>query len=174
MMSASKNVQELTISLEDVLVREFRTLQSLVTVTNQERQALTKNEASALMPLVEEKEAILDSLSLLEESRRMLTEDISENVGGNPSATGIGSILSNLEPLSGKRISRLSEGISALVSEARDLNQGNRALAISTLTWLDSAQTFLLSFYSTTDTYTPPGMKPSNNTPSIGAINHIA
>jgi flagellar biosynthesis/type III secretory pathway chaperone len=173
-MSACKPVEELTISLEDVLVREFRTLQNLVAVTNQERQALSKNDSPTLMPLVEQKEALLDSLSLLEETRRVLTEDIGLIVGTGPSSTGIGAILPNLEPHTSKRISRLSEGISALVSEARDLNQGNRALAISTLTWLDSAQTFLLSFFSTTDTYTPPGLKPSFNTVYTGGYNQSA
>ena len=62
-------IEEQLSLLEETLVSEFRLLQSLIEITQKESSALLKGSHSILMPIVENKEAILDQLGALEDTR---------------------------------------------------------------------------------------------------------
>jgi len=130
--------------LENLLVKQFRTLQDLVTVTKKEREILPKNDMDALMCIVEEKEALLDQLGLLDDARRKAIQDIELGLGIQCEVSSLEEILPYLEKAQALRLSRLRDGITTLVAQARDLNYGNQALAMSMTDWLRAAQNFLI------------------------------
>ena len=68
-------------NLENVLVQEFRLVQSLIDITREERNFLPTSNAEDLMGLVEKKENVLDQMSLLEERRRTLLIDLARDMG---------------------------------------------------------------------------------------------
>ena len=131
--------------LENLLVKQFRTLQDLVVITKKEREILPNNDMDALMCVVEEKEALLDQLGLLEDARRKAIQDLEQALGIQSENTSLLEILPHLEKAQSLRFSRLHDGITTLVAQARDLNYGNQALAASMSDWLRAAQNFLIS-----------------------------
>lgn len=160
-MEHNPQVQDLLNSLENVLVQEFRTLQSLIVATKQERVLLNKKDPDAIMLIVEEKEGLLDQFGLLEEKRRMFITSIANELNIKLSKVSIHEIFSGLNSEEVDRLQRLNDGITMLVQQSRDLNYGNQALARTALDWLISAQTFLLNISNPSDEYYPPGMKQS-------------
>jgi flagellar biosynthesis/type III secretory pathway chaperone len=169
----SEKQQELLAALEDYLVREFRLLQSLHNVTKSERLALSKEKAAHLLPIVEEKEALLDELSQLEEGRKTVTASLSMSFGAASST--VTALFPYLEDTVTARLSRLSDGITTLVNQTRELNHGNQALATFKVEWLDAAQTYLINLVQPPTSYYPPGVNHQLNqwTPSID-IEHRA
>lgn len=160
-MEHNLQVQDLLNSLENVLVQEFRTLQSLIVVTKQERVLLNKKDPDAIMLIVEEKEGLLDQFGVHEEKRRMFITSIANELNIKLTNTSINELFPGLDPHETDRLQRLSDGIKMLVQQSRDLNYGNQALARTALDWLISAQTFLLNIVNPSAGYYPPGVKPS-------------
>jgi len=153
-------------NLEDVLVQEFRLVQSLIDITREERNFLPTTNAEDLMVLVEKKEILLDSMSLLEERRRTLLADIAREMGIPAGSSTLTDVLPWLDPATAGRLNRLSEGIAMLVGQARDLNYGNQAMATSALDWLESTKAFLYGYYQNQLAYSPPGISPSKEQPA--------
>jgi flagellar biosynthesis/type III secretory pathway chaperone len=166
--------QELLINLEDLLVQEFRTLQELIAVTKKEREVLSKNDTIALMRLIEEKEVVLDQLGLMEDNRHMLLQDLAVSLGKKTQSYSLKELLPLLTPAEAGRLDRLSDGIMTLVSQARELNYGNRALAVSMTTWLQSAQNFMLNVSHPQVFYRPTGVSPKLETAAVGGFDHRA
>jgi flagellar biosynthesis/type III secretory pathway chaperone len=160
-MEHNTEVQDLLNSLENVLVQEFRTLQSLILVTKEERTLLNNKNPDAILAIVEEKEGLLDQFGLLEEKRRMFVTSIANELGIKLTNISIYELFSGLDSTESDRLLRLNDGIKMLVQHSRDLNYGNQALARTALDWLISAQTFLLNITNPTEEYYPPGIKPS-------------
>lgn len=165
-MDSAEKKQELMTALEDFLVKEFRVLQTLFNLTREERHALTKSDAKRLATLTEEKEAILDELGQLDEGRKMTSEGLAIMLSV-PTST-LAALFPHLEPTAAERLSRLSEGITTLIQQSRDLNQGNRALAAYKIEYLDAAQSYLINLVQPPVSYYPPGKNYSNQwTPSV-------
>lgn len=160
-MDHNPQVQDLLNSLENVLVQEFRTLQSLIIATKQERVLLNKKNPDAIMSIVEEKEGLLDQFGLLEEKRRTFISSIANELNLKLTKSSINELFPGLDSLESDRLQRLNDGITMLVQQARDLNFGNQALARTALDWLIAAQTFLLNLTTPSDEYSPPGAKPA-------------
>mgnify|MGYP000510089971 CR=1 FL=1 len=158
-----KNVlQDQITSLESLLVKQFRNLQNLVQVTKKERAALSKGDAIALVPLVEEKKTLLEQMSVLEDSTLMVRDEIARSLGMDAQNTPLLQILDQISSPVSENIKRLREGILTLYDECRDLNMGNRALAQNAIDWLGSAQQFLLECYSAPEGYDSFGRKPTS------------
>ena len=141
-------LDELEVKLQDlegILVKQFRMLQKLAEITKDERQSLVKDETDTILLNVEAKEAVLDQLSLIEDSRRMIMREIVIMLNLHTDSISVNDLLPNLNPSAAIPIRRLSEGISSLVVQARDLTYGNQALANSRLDWLRSLQSFLVA-----------------------------
>jgi flagellar biosynthesis/type III secretory pathway chaperone len=169
-MEHNPQVQDLLNSLENVLVQEFRTLQSLIGATKQERILLNKKDPDAIMSIVEEKEGLLDQFGLLEEKRRMFITSIATELGIKLIEVSISELYSGLDSDESDRLHRLNDGITMLVQQSRDLNYGNQALARTALEWLISAQSFLLSITNPSDGYYPPGVKRSLERNTVGDL----
>ncbi len=134
------------LELEQVLVRQFRVLQEMNTLTRTERDALLSDPEQVLR-IVEDKEAMLDSLGLLEDQCRNIVQELSLGLGLRTENTSIRQLLPFLKPEDASRIKNLSEGVSGLASQTRELNRANQALAITKLDWLKATQDFLISIF---------------------------
>ncbi len=153
------DVLSLAITLEDLLVQEFRACQSLHQLTKEERQALSKNDLSSLEMILEQKEVVLDELGQIEDRRRMVTQKLGDQIGlqhTNPTLTAICQKLNNEL---GGRIKRLKEGISALAEEVKVMTSGNHALAMIALERVDALQTILIESLRPSLTYDRQGVK---------------
>ncbi len=153
--------------LEEALVRQFRLLQEFYALSQKERQALLHNPDQTLR-LVEEKEALLDGMSLLEDKNRRLTQEISLTLRLPGEETSLQAILPHLPPTQADRLRNLSQGITSLASQAKELNRANHALALSRLEWLQATQTFLVSIFQPAGYPDPKQAARHQNAPGLG------
>jgi flagellar biosynthesis/type III secretory pathway chaperone len=177
MVTASVDIflqQDLISSFEELMVKQFRALQDFVTISRRERLILTKGDSKALVILVDEKEKSLEHLSIMEDSLHMVMEEIYKNLGLDSKKMNIAEILTHIDSPTAEKINRLRDGIISLSDEARDLNLTNRALAMTNLQWLDSAQKIMLEFYSAPETYNAFGRKPAESTIFIRELDRKA
>ena len=125
--------QDFIASLEELFVKQFRSLQSLRRITNRERVALSTGDANGLIPLTKEKESILEQIEIVEDSQHIVLEEIGKLLDIRKKVSLSEDILPRLDPDMAKRITRLRNGIMILYDEARDLNRFNQALARDSL-----------------------------------------
>jgi flagellar biosynthesis/type III secretory pathway chaperone len=162
-----EDIPGMVTSLEDILVKEFRICQSLHSLTKDERLALTKNDVPALSTLVEQKEALLDDLTQIEDRRRMLSQNLGEVFGIRANSPSLTEISSSLNADVGGRINHLRDGILAIAEEIKVLTSGNRALAMAAMDRVDAVQTFLLDIFRPVLSYDRPGVPKRNYTEAI-------
>jgi flagellar biosynthesis/type III secretory pathway chaperone len=156
-MDAIDKKQDLLNTLEDLLVREFRACQVLYDLSREERAAISNHDITRMLCLVEDKEAVLDELSSLDDSRRMTSQEMGSLLGLAVHAPTVADLLPALSVENASRIGRLREGILTVMDKVRDLNRGNHALASGELERADSVQAFLLSLVQPPVTYGPLG-----------------
>ncbi len=143
MKKPSPNPETLA-AYEDIMVQEFRTLQSLVNLTLEERQLMINRDHSRLMQIVEQKESVLDQFNLMEDTRRSLSREISLESGFATQTNSLAELLPYLESQVAARLERLNEGVTILAAHLRDLNLGNVGIATNKLDRLENAQAYLL------------------------------
>src|SRR5690349_9876062 len=112
------------IELEAVLVRQFKLLNEIVTLTKKERACLM-NDPDAALTVVEEKESLLDAMTLLEDACRKLVQEISLALELHSPHTSIQELLPFFDTEAARRVKNLSEGISSLADQARELTRAN-------------------------------------------------
>lgn len=134
------------LELEKVLVRQFRLLQEMLALSKKERDSLL-NEPDFILKIVEDKEALLDRMSMMEDNCRKIVQEFSLELDLHSEDTSIEALLPYFQPEDTSRIRNLSEGISSLATEVRELNRANQALALSKLEWLKATQAFLISIF---------------------------
>lgn len=142
-------------NLEQVLVQFFRTLQELIVLSKKERAALLNNPGQ-ILALVEEKEALLDRISVLEDHCRQYVQGISLALDIHLEETSIQALLPYLESEDSSRIKNLSDGIHSLADQAREMNHASQALAITKLDWLKATQSFLIDMFQPEAGYRSP------------------
>lgn len=161
------------LELERVLVRQFQLLKDVIALTIKERSALL-NEPDLVLRVVEEKEALLDQVSLMEDHCRKLVQAISLSLKLRSETTSIQALLPFFNPDDARRVRSLSEGISNLASQARELNRANQAIALMKLEWLKATQSFLISMFQPDPGYQPPkGGSPRQDIAGLGFEFHI-
>lgn len=168
------DILTLTNALEDLLVQEFRICQSLHQLTKEERQALSKNDLNSLEVILEQKEVVLDELGQIEDRRRMITQNLGDQVGLKHTDPTITAICQKLNNEMGQRIKRLKEGISALAEEIKILTSGNHALAMMALERVDALQTILIDSFRPSLTYDRPGSKTSDHLDVVWEVDQRA
>lgn len=141
--------------LEQVLVQQFRILQELIDVSKKERAALL-SEPALVPQIVEDKEVLLDRMSLMEDKCRHIIQDISLSLGLRMENTSIQALLPYFKAEDASRIKNLSEGIYSLANQARELNHASQAIALTKLDWLKATQSFLISIFQPESGYRPP------------------
>ncbi|MCX6064877.1 MAG: flagellar protein FlgN [Chloroflexi bacterium] len=143
------------LELEQVLVQQFKILQEMLELSKRERACLLK-DPDKIIQIVEDKEALLDKMSLMEDKCRESVQALSLSLELRLETTSIQALLPYIKPEHAKRIKNLSEGISSLASQARELNRANQALALSKLEWLNATQSFLISIFQPESGYRSP------------------
>jgi hypothetical protein len=134
------------LELEQILVRQFRLLQEMLALSKKERDTLL-NEPDLVLQIVEDKEALLDNMSVMEDNCRKIVQELSLLLELHSDDTSIQALLPYFKSEDASRIRNLSEGISSLASQAREVNHANQALAQSKLEWLKATQAFLISIF---------------------------
>jgi flagellar biosynthesis/type III secretory pathway chaperone len=163
-MPDTENLQRHLTALEDALVSEFRAYQTLVALTQDERQALLANDVNRIQGVLAQKETLAGNLERLESARMAALEAWASATGIE--AHTLTAILSSLDPATSERLKRLRDGILALTTQLRELSHGNRALANSALEGAAALQNFLLSLSQVPTGYQRPG-SPPNIAPSM-------
>lgn len=159
--------QEQLTALEDILVKEFRLCQNLYALNKEERTALSGRDAAALTTLVENKESMLDEFGQLEDSRRMIMQQVVDAMGMDQDAATLADVIRAIEGETARRLDHLHQGVIALTKEIKDLTQGNRALAETALEHVDAVQAYLLSLLDVSAVgYRPPRV-PVSQSPSV-------
>ena len=160
-MTANEKFTADRLELEEVLVRQFRALQEMIALTKKERAYLL-NEPDLVIQIVENKEVLLDSMSLMEDKCRKIVQELSLDLSLRSENTSIQDLLPFLKPEDASRIKNLSEGITSLASQARELNRANQAIAYTKLEWLRATQEFLISIFQPDTGYRSPKGGPLN------------
>lgn len=156
-MKTQSQRSALVTELEQVMVRQFRTLQQILEETQAERKNLLKNDADTLVKNAETKEALLDQLSLMEDRFRMLVQELALAQDLHTVNTALYEVLPTLPEEDQRRIRNLSEGMHALAHQARSMNDGNQALVLANMEWIRASQVFLLDMTLADPTYSPSG-----------------
>jgi flagellar biosynthesis/type III secretory pathway chaperone len=142
-------------TFEGLLVKEFRAYQTLFNLSMEERQSLSRRDVARLLALAERKEAILDQLSRLEESRRLLLQGLEKPPASAQPGEGaaLATALGTLDREEAARVMNLQEGILVLMGQVRELTQGNRALAACALERASSLQAQLARLWQIPPTW---------------------
>jgi flagellar biosynthesis/type III secretory pathway chaperone len=159
-MAGEDQTQTYLENLESLLVGQFRSLQKLIEITRQEREVLLGADSAALLKVVDEKEAMLDQLALIEDNRRMLVDHLALLLGVRAADLTLYALLPHLPAGRAETLRRLSEGITTLADQARDLNYGSQALAYSRLDWAKAMQGFLIEAIQPDQSYRSPRSAP--------------
>ncbi len=161
------DIYTLVNTLEDLLVQEFRTCQTIHQLTKEERSAIAKNDLNTLSSIVEQKEVMLDELGQIEDRRRMTVQNLGNEVGLKTSSPTIAEISQCLASDIGYRINRLREGIAALADDIKIMNSGNRALAVIALERIDALQSIILDTVQPSLIYDYPGSRSKSNQDAV-------
>ncbi len=146
-------------ALEDLLVREFRTCQSLLNLTRSEWHAFAQNDITGLAGLVEEKEVLLDELGKLEDERRMIVQQLAEILNIQSPAPTVQDVTMAIDSEDARQINNLREGILALSENICELTRANHAVAQAGIERVDALQSYLLALYRPA-IYWPSGQQP--------------
>src|SRR5512145_164375 len=92
--------------LEELLVKEFRTCQTLYEVARVERAALSSNDILQLASSVERKEGLLDDLGRLSERRRSAAQYLGAELGLPMYSCSVADIIAVLDKEKGEQLSR--------------------------------------------------------------------
>ena len=141
--------------LEQVLVLLFRTLQDLLTLSKKERVSLL-NDPGQIEQIVEDKEVLLDRISVLEDKCRQIVQGLSLSLDIRLEDTSIQALLPYLKSEDATRIQNLSDGIYSLASQSRELNHASQAIALTKLDWLKATQSFLIDIFQPETGYRSP------------------
>lgn len=153
--------------LEQVLVLLFRALQDLLVLSKKERVALL-NEPAQIQQIVEDKEVLLDKISMLEDKCRQIVQEISLQLNLHLEETSIQALLPHLKAEDASRIQNLTDGIYSLTSQARELNHASQAIAVTKLDWLKATQSFLIDIFQPEAGYRSPKDGTKRQEPAAG------
>jgi flagellar biosynthesis/type III secretory pathway chaperone len=168
MMPESDKLSVSIHQLEYALIKQFRLMQDLIEATQKEKSALLTGETT-LMRLVEDKEVLLDQLGMAENDRRKAVQDVMLLLGVRTESSSIKELVPFLDQEEATRINRLTEGVTSLVWQARELNQINQVMANNKLDWLRATQYFLIGASKQEADYRPPVSQPiSRESPGRG------
>ena len=166
MVKSKEEQEELFYSMEAIMVSQFRICQTLRDLSQQERKLLLDGKADELVGLVEKKEMLLDDLGKLEETRRTMTDRISQKLGFTD-IENLHDLLVRVRTSSAQRLNRLREGILAIQSEIRETNRGNAALANLNIERIGALQNHLVKLMGTSSYYHQPIPAAGTNTPPM-------
>ena len=154
--------QELLLSLEEAMVNQFRSLQVMVNIAEEERQALVSLDINQLSKLVQRKEGILDELKNLEETRQKISDKLLAVFNFGENVRTMTDMLPLIKSTASERISRILEGILVMQEKVREMNRVNLSLATSNSDRVYALQEFILSLSPQSSFYQPVGSQGKN------------
>lgn len=155
--------------LEELLVKQFRTLQALVELSLKEQKMILNGDDNGIMQVVEDKEVQLDAMILMEDSIRHQVQNLALALSLHSEETSINDLLPHLNNEAALRIHRLAEGITTLSKHGRELNRTNQALSKSKIEYLQAFQEFLVDITQhNSNSYTQDARLSNQDIPSFG------
>lgn len=154
-MTLANNSRSHLALVESLLVEEFRALQSLISVTRTERNALVGANAAALLELLPRKQAIQAELGRLETERANAVAAWGQATAWIGAQPTLAELILHLDPPAAERFRSLRQGVLALSHELKALNQGNRSLALSALERVEAVREFMVSLSEASEGYQP-------------------
>jgi len=139
--------QENLTLLEELLVREFRSCQSIFLFLKEERILLLNEDFSHLNKFIAKIEYQLDEMNKIGEKCRMVVVHLAINIGLQTQSPRLTDILNELEDDIRDRLRHLYEGIITLVRNIRNLIQLNQSLVIKGSKRVDILQTNILDLF---------------------------
>jgi hypothetical protein len=166
---AEDNLNKNRFELEQTLVQLFRALQELISLSKKERICLL-SEPDQILQIVEDKEVLLDRVSVLEDKCRQVVQELSLSLNLQVEETSIQSLLPLLKAEDASRVKNLSDGIHSLAIQAREMNHASQAIAVTKLDWLKATQSFLIGLFQPEPGYRSPrdGTKNQEPVPGLG------
>jgi hypothetical protein len=123
-------------ALESILVQEFRTSQVLLDSLEEERFAIIQEDVPRLVILSGQKEELLKKLGDLISVKNKLFKELDDDFGTNflnQQRLLPKNLCSAVDHDTGRRLMHLQEGIVVIMSQIRELTQGNQALSLTAL-----------------------------------------
>ncbi|NPV84673.1 MAG: flagellar protein FlgN [Anaerolineae bacterium] len=171
---SKQNILDMFDSLEAVMVNSFRLCEFLYNLTKEERQALLEGKADDLMALAKKKETVVAEMEKSENARSKIMGQLALGLGIESKEVTLTDLLSRLEGVDAEQVQRLQQGILALQSEIRELNNGNYALATLNLQRLEAVQGYIMGIFSTPTYYHPVVNVPTVEPPTSWGMDHLA
>ena len=171
---SKQQIQDLFDALESVMVNSFRLCEFLYNLTKDERQVLLEGKADALIALAKRKESVMLEMEQNENARSKIMLQLAQAADINSTEITLSDLLSKHETDNIDQFKRLQEGILALQSEIRELNNGNYALASLNLQRLESVQGYIMGIFSTPTYYRPVVNIPAVEPPTSWGMEHLA
>jgi flagellar biosynthesis/type III secretory pathway chaperone len=171
---SKQQIQDLFGSLEAVMVNAFRLCEFLYNLTKEERQALLEGKADDLIALAKRKESIVAEMENNESARAKIMGQLAHENGIVAQEVTLSDLISHMENIDAEQVQRLQQGILALQSEIRELNNGNYALATLNLQRLEAVQSYILGIFSTPTYYRPAINIPLVEPPTSWGMDHLA
>ena len=141
--------------LDEQLVKEMRLLQQLLALSKDEQDILSRGDSDKLMPVVEEKEAIIDQIVLVEELKQTSMNQLAQEINLSPLPHSLDDLMNVIGGEEASHMRKLADGISAIASRIREVNQGSHALARENLKVAYTVQAFMLNMQTGEDNYSP-------------------
>ncbi|MCE1252994.1 MAG: flagellar protein FlgN [Anaerolineae bacterium] len=175
-MSVNKqSLQDLTDSLEAILVNTFRLCESLHLITQNERQALLEAKTETLNDIVQQKEAIVAEVESNEKERQGVTAQLVQLLGLGSDVQSLSDLLAKMDgQVDVSKVSRLQQGILSLQAEIREANNGNYALAVANVQRLDAVQEYIVGLFAPPVYYRPNIKIAMNEPPTSWGNDHLA
>jgi hypothetical protein len=137
-------------ALESILVQEFRISQVLLNSLEEERLAIIQEDVPHLVKLSGKKEELLEKLGDLISVKNKLFKELDDDFGTNllnQQRLLPRNLCSAVDHDSARRLMHLQEGVVVIMSQVRELNQGNQALSLTALPQENELQAKYLENY---------------------------
>ena len=133
------------------------------------------SQVAVLEGIVEDKEALLDHLGSLDESRRAINLELGTILGirsTKPGSPSVADLLPYVEQEQSERLGRLRDGMQALLDNVRTLSVGNKALTSTAIDRGNMLQAFLIKVLQPELNYGPYGSGPAPDVYGALEIDH--
>ncbi len=147
----------------DLLDGEAALYRALLSVLQLEKNAIIGSNLGELGKTGKEKEALLLKISIIEEQRQIMMEDLAESLECSPHDLTITKLAELVEEPYPARFKRLCSDLLPLAKTIRDVNDGNKALLRHSVELVRSSFAFLNNLITANAVYYRSGRMQQNN-----------
>ena len=147
----------------DLLDGEAALYRALLSVLQLEKNAIIGSNLGELGKTGKEKEALLLKISIIEEQRQIMMEDLAESLECSPHDLTITKLAELVEEPYPARFKRLCSDLLPLAKTIRDVNDGNKALLRHSVELVRSSFAFLNNLITANAVYYRSGRMQQND-----------